>query len=1071
MRKIAVLAFVFVTLPVPASAASPFVAEEITTSNASQRLFGGSDPAGGIGDFYLTNGVVEAVIDGAGDQGDLVSLGVHVPKQNSAAPTGGYLVDLARRGKHNDQLSQVLLVVGIDFNQIPRYERVEASVQTDAAVVRSIGTVPFDADGPGPGGATQLGIVTEYLARGVRPSLTLRTTITNPGPQPVPLADVLDASIWAGKGPLPFTPLPGKGFHHHTLPDFSQPQNLVPAFEVAPYVVAVGMLDERDGPMDDAAERPSGGACYGFVSGGATLDPDGEGPLPAAPAVGSPLLFGLNNTLTTAVGFAGPNVIPPGGSFSYSREIFVGTRSDAAACTDMIFDHFGVSTVEAAGRVVDGSGNGVDASLVISPVNPLPIPGLMPGAPLTQVRTAVDGSFSLRLPAGSYQARATASERPAVEGSLVVGLAGVAQLSLSPMSEVAKIDLDVTVDGDRAPSTVSFLPEGDDAPRIGKRFDVFTFDTSRPGACAAATAKSCTSDGECADAGPCIRVCSLDPERRCSSDVDCMPGRCVAAIDEHPETLGGGNAQGNVVHTTDGKARVEIRPGAYRVVANRGLEYTVDEKAVSTAAGAPSTVALSIHSVAGLDTSDMLSADFHIHSGRSFDSSAPLEGRVVSFAAEGVEIMVSSEHDFHLDYSPIIASLGLESWITSIPGDEVTTGTVPTVGNEFKFGHLNGFPVPVLPTARRRGAIEDEFVSPNWIYTRLRAQGAKVVQINHPRAPTQAGGTGIGWFNNAGFDPTRPVEDSANAFLLDKRVAPGFDAVNPDFSNIDFDTLEVANAARPADFLAYRTVRRDWMSLLLQGYFKPATGVSDSHRLTIETPGYARTLVLGVGDDPAALDRDHFVDAVKKGRMLVTTGPIIHASVRNDSGGEAGIGETLSTSSGDVTLALRIEAAPWVPVEEVRVVVNGLVEHCARRADDLGSCAGTLAEGGTLRYDTEVSLPLSEDSFIVVEAGPKLPADPRLVPAPSGKAGENEPAYSEVVPGAIAFGFTNPIFVNLGDSAFTPPGLPDCANEPLSVICEVSPSLESDSRHEPEAEFLTQIRIPDQILRSLGSRR
>ena len=64
-------------------------------------------------------------------------------------------------------------------------------------------------------GAAPLGIVTEYRAEGTRPALLLRSTLLNGTGSPVPLVNVFDGIVWTMKGPLPFTPLPGRGFHHH----------------------------------------------------------------------------------------------------------------------------------------------------------------------------------------------------------------------------------------------------------------------------------------------------------------------------------------------------------------------------------------------------------------------------------------------------------------------------------------------------------------------------------------------------------------------------------------------------------------------------------------------------------------------------------------------------------------------------------------------------------------------------------------------------------------------------------------------------------------------------------------
>ena len=47
---------------------------------------------------------------------------------------------------------------------------------------------------------------------------------------------------------------------------------------------------------------------------------------------------------------------------------------------------------------------------------------------------------------------------------------------------------------------------------------------------------------------------------------------------------------------------------------------------------------------------------------------------------------------------------------------------------------VNAWPFTVDPDARRDGAIEEEYVAPNYIFSRLRAAGAEVIQYNHPRA-------------------------------------------------------------------------------------------------------------------------------------------------------------------------------------------------------------------------------------------------------------------------------------------------------------------------------------------------
>src|SRR5687767_11058559 len=86
---------------------SQLVAEQVTKDNAAGRLFSGSDANGGIGDWYISNGVVEAIIDNAAFNADLLAQTPPVPRpiQNGFSPTGGTLIDLGLVGRNNDQFN------------------------------------------------------------------------------------------------------------------------------------------------------------------------------------------------------------------------------------------------------------------------------------------------------------------------------------------------------------------------------------------------------------------------------------------------------------------------------------------------------------------------------------------------------------------------------------------------------------------------------------------------------------------------------------------------------------------------------------------------------------------------------------------------------------------------------------------------------------------------------------------------------------------------------------------------------------------------------------------------------
>src|ERR1044071_1723525 len=105
--KRAILAILVMATIFAGEAYSQLAAEQITKDNAAKRLFSGTDAIGGIGDWYLSNGIVEAVIDNAAFAPDLAAVGINRPIQNIAAPTGGTLIDLALVGKNNDQFNQM----------------------------------------------------------------------------------------------------------------------------------------------------------------------------------------------------------------------------------------------------------------------------------------------------------------------------------------------------------------------------------------------------------------------------------------------------------------------------------------------------------------------------------------------------------------------------------------------------------------------------------------------------------------------------------------------------------------------------------------------------------------------------------------------------------------------------------------------------------------------------------------------------------------------------------------------------------------------------------------------------
>jgi hypothetical protein len=151
--------------------------------------------------------------------------------------------------------------------------------------------------------------------------------------------------------------------------------------------------------------------------------------------------------------------------------------------------------------------------------------------------------------------------------------------------------------------------------------------------------------------------------------------------------------------------------------------------------------------------------------------------------------------------------------------------------------------------------------------------------------------------------------------------------------------------------------------------------------------------------------------------MLVAAGPYIEATVQAGSR-RGGLGQTVRSRNGKVRVQLRVLSPAWIPVDEVRLIGNGAT---IRRFDAASkprvkpTPAKFQSSGNTLRLKVSVRLRLDTDTFLTVEAGPPL-GDGTALPTP--------PAIVDIVePGVVPFAMTNPIFVDVGDKGFTPPGL------------------------------------------------
>ena len=456
----------------------------------------------------------------------------------------------------------------------------------------------------------------------------------------------------------------------------------------------------------------------------------------------------------------------PGGAdeMSYTRYFIVGD-GDVASISDTVYRLLGDATGTLSGVLRDeASGAGIEGAHVFV------VDGS--GKKVTEIGTDIGGRFQAQLRPGNYRLIPQAPGRALPEAATVDVTAQNttrAELRLPPVAEIVVTTVEPGTGPVPAKVTVVGTVPAEHARQDPRRW---LFDQS------------------------------LGEEWRFE---DLIPDD-----DSDPETMRYIEA---FAYSKDGVARVAVRPGRYQVFVGRGLEYDRFEAEVELVAGRTTSVTARVSRV--VNTAGYVGADFHLHSQYSLDSGALLEDRILSYAGEGLEYAVSTDHNFLVDYQPVIQKLGLERFINSCIGLELTT---------IDRGHFNGFPLELGSGAlvegnneagfrltsniasRTYGSFEWALRDPGDIFADLRSLGRKlpdgsiadvIVQVNHPRDSI------LGYFEQ--------YEVNADTLEVEGQSGLIFGPVpeqHPEFAaeafSWDFDAVEVFNGKRIELLKSYR---------------------------------------------------------------------------------------------------------------------------------------------------------------------------------------------------------------------------------------------------------------------------
>lgn len=437
----------------------------------------------------------------------------------------------------------------------------------------------------------------------------------------------------------------------------------------------------------------------------------------------------------------------------------------------------------------------------------------------------------------------------------------------------------------------------------------------------------------------------------------------ASVIPSVPGAFGEPGVTGGRLHVefpTTGEVTLPVPPGDWDVVVSRGYEYEIVEQGVTVVAGATVDVDAALERV--VDTTDQQCGDFHIHTVRSNDSGDDVRFKLRSAVADGLELPVRTEHEWVGSFADEIEELGVEAYAYAVSSIEMTSFQI--------WGHMNVFPLEADPTRANAGAPiwqrfpsasdPDEEVatlSPRTVFEAVRERPEDpVIIINHPRGTTN-------YFDYVGLDRVTGLVDRADDW------------------DEEFEAVEVFN---DADWTSTRDgIVADWFTLLNQGRRVFAVGSSDSHSVRGSPLGYPRTCIDLGTDDPSALTAELVRDQVRAGASTISGGLYLDATV-----GGAGPGDTATGTGPTATVQLRVQAATWIDVDAIDVVVDGVtVQTIAIAPDD--------ADPGNpeVRWQDTIDVAVAAGgSWVVLAAYGDAALDP-------------------VHPGRRPFGVTNPIWL------------------------------------------------------------
>jgi hypothetical protein len=393
--------------------------------------------------------------------------------------------------------------------------------------------------------------------------------------------------------------------------------------------------------------------------------------------------------------------------------------------------------------------------------------------------------------------------------------------------------------------------------------------------------------------------------------------------------------------------------------------------------------------------------------------------KLASAMANGIQVVGDTEQDQQVDAPTLYANFVNEFYALSTYQRPYSLSDVTRSNPNFRsdpfvvgartstlagFGTVSALFTPVATNTRLGGAQ----VSTGWTLADFLAQAQGSYNVVHRPRGTVA---------NSGVDGLFTVNTPLPTAAWWKQTGP----LSMGLANGNFDALELLrgeglNSSDPSAWFAeFQQVRADWFAILnyqSPTFFTKALGLS-SAQYSLDTPvGLARTYLKA--SPTLESDLSGILSALQSGAAVASTGPLLDVSI-----GTAGPGGLVSGPLESVTLNVNLWKSDWMPVDELRIFVNGNPYYYSQPitgANPVLTQSGTdprLYSGTITLTKAQIQPTAGKDAWVVVQAGV---ADSQTGPyVPTGTP------WNAIMRGIYPIAVANPIFVNVTGGAYKPP--------------------------------------------------